>query len=323
MAVTGPAAAQAVPPFFQLNVVATPSKGVITESLGKVEFTYSIRFTYDASNPTANQFSINVTVEPITTVAPQGWQLSSPVPRQVTMKPSDTRTVTLAAQLMNDRPAQDAFDIEVRFRSEPFVSNPTPLPGTIPSQLNQGDSETVKVGVEKRLTFGESVTGFVRDYWPFIGIGALALLLLGVVLARGRRRPGGRVPLTCEAPNQPVVPGRSASFALRLANESRDAETVQLAITGVPRGWTATLPMDELELGPEESTQLWLTLGAPSTARAGDRASVEIAATPAGQPERRARLRLEADVVDSYGGGSAVEEEEEPEPSRRRRAARA
>lgn len=310
-------------PVFNLRIAATPPNGVITKSLGSIEFTFQVSFQYDASNPAAGQFLIDVTAEKVVTVFPEGWSVSSLSATQFQMRPSETKSVTVGAALQTDRPAADSIEIEVRFHSRPYFASPGGLPAApgLPAQLAQEDTDSAKVTAEKRLTAGETVTGFFRDYALWFGGVAIALFVLGVVLAKRRNQPGGRLTLSCANPEQEVAPGRGASFSLRIENQSSEAEQVRLDVHGVPAGWKAILPLRELELGRDQSTQVWLTLQAPDGAAAGESATADVTVAPKRYPDRRTRLTVRAFVGGESGESADVEEEPPRVPARGRRRA--
>lgn len=309
------AEAQTGGPFFSLQVAATPSDGLITKSLGRVDYTFQVTVRYDASNPAAGQFMVNVTVEPITTTFPEGWQVSSPSVRQFNMRPSETRLVTLSVSLLTDRPADDRLAVELRFASQPYASNPSPLPipNQFPAQLQQADTKTVRVTAEKRLTVSETVTGLARDYAPWLGGVAIALFILGVVVAK-RRRAVAVLVLSCDQPRQQIVPGRGASFPVRVLNGTSEREEIRLELEDVPMGWEALLPLHRFDLGAGASTQVWLTLKAPDDARVGSSAHVRLVASPVHFPERSSEVRLEAEVIGGYSAGAPPEEPIEAAP---------
>lgn len=308
-------AQQSSPPFFNLRIVASPSNGLITKSLGEVLFTFQISFEYDRTNPTTQQFTINVTADPISAKAPEGWEITYPTERQFNMKPAETHVLNVKAALSSDRPDKDRVDIEYKFTSQPFLTNPSPLPipTGVPAQANQADSESAKVSVEKRLTVGETVTGLVRDYaWWFGGL-ALALFVLGVVVAK-QRRPSGRIRIRCESDQQQVMPGRGASFPLRIANEGTQEDEVRLEVGGVPQGWTAILPIETFQLSGGASTQVWLTVKAPETAPAGTSANVDVTAVSERHGSSTTTVTVRADVVGGYAATEVVVDVPEPPP---------
>jgi uncharacterized membrane protein len=107
--------------------------------------------------------------------------------------------------------------------------------------------------------------------------------------------------LECDQPGQEVLPGRGASFPVRVANESPDDDRIHFTHSTLPAGWAVLLPAETLEVDAGESDTLWVTVKAPPTARAGERVTFELYANSRKHPGQESQTKLEATVVDSFG----------------------
>jgi len=105
--------------------------------------------------------------------------------------------------------------------------------------------------------------------------------------------------LLCPEPLKFVRPGRGASFPIEVKNGADEPARLALAVAAVPEGWSAFLPLPEIQLAPKETRSLWLMVRAPETAKPGEAVDVELTATDAADPRRTKRVRVRAEVSET------------------------
>lgn len=139
-----------------------------------------------------------------------------------------------------------------------------------------------------------------------------AYLVAGVILLGGafavpfllRRKRPKHATATCPEPLKPVRPGKGASFPIEVRNPSDAPRKLHLEVGPVPEGWSAFLPLPELQLAANETRSLWLMVRAPPNATPGESADVEVTARDAGRPERPTVVKVRAEVeAEPVGGG--------------------
>jgi uncharacterized membrane protein len=91
-----------------------------------------------------------------------------------------------------------------------------------------------------------------------------------------------------------VRAGRGASFPIQVRNASPQNVKYELAVGPVPQGWSAFLPLPDVQLAPREARGLWLMVRSPPDAQNGDAAEVEVSASdPATGATTNLRVRAE------------------------------
>ena len=138
-----------------------------------------------------------------------------------------------------------------------------------------------------------------------------AYLVAGILLLGGaiavplllRRKKPRRATATCPEPLKPVRPGKGTSFPIEVSNPSDGARRLHLEVGPVPEGWSAFLPLPEIQLAAKETRSLWLMVRAPPAANVGESADVEVTATDAARPERPTVVKVRAEVEPEPAGG--------------------
>lgn len=294
-----PSASQASQAVIQVRLTASPTEFVIRKSQGDTDFVFTVSFqcksgtdTYAACTGQVGEQDVQVTFTPTGAPYPDGWLVSGDKPEPTGVKAKGTFSFTVNVKLADDEPAEDVFNVVMQARAKPVTSAPIDLS----EPLGQESTASATVDVEKRLTFAEEVTGFARDYmWQFLGAAAV-LLLSGVVMVERKRGQG--LALSTDSPLQLIRPGHGASYPIRIRNDARSEDRVQLSASDLPPGWTAVLPLTELDLRGGESTQLWVTLKAPSDASPGQDFAVDFKARSSASPRRDAAVPLRVQVSD-------------------------
>lgn len=134
------------------------------------------------------------------------------------------------------------------------------------------------------------------DLRPEVVIALLVLLgILASIPLLLRKRPRA-LSADCAEPLKTLKPGKGASFPIAVTNPSPDAIRADLEVGAVPEGWTAFLPLPDLQLAPRESRNLFLMVRAPDDAAPGETVDVEVTVRNAARPDRPSLLRVRAEV---------------------------
>lgn len=189
----------------------------------------------------------------------------------------------------------------LNFATTAACSSPNPaLPCPVPQQCAaQGNPLTVQLNVQAAQGFhipGLDALGFPIEYLV-AGI-VLIVVTLAIVLLLRRRAPAGAM-LSCPEPLKFVKAGRGASFPIEVRNPADQSARLGLGVGAVPEGWSAFLPLPEIQLAAKETRGLWLMVRAPEGAKAGDAIDVDILATDPAVPNKPKKLRVRAEVTDS------------------------
>lgn len=285
--------AQGGDPYYQISAEPDDDSARITERFGQAQFQVEVQASGDQSSPFDDQVTINFNAE-YTGTPPAGWGTPEIEPSQWTAQPGETETVTITVNLQSDEPAQDRFRFNIEFTSSPDI--PSQVEPLFAGANEQSDSESVSLTVAKVLTTSESITAFADEYKWFLLVGAAGIFLLAIVLVR--RKKG--VDISCSEPTQEVLPGRGASYPVRLRNEAPEEDTFFLSTSELPSGWNVLLPVESIDLRGGEQDTVWLTVKAPGTARPGERVQFELFASSRASPGQEGSVGLEAAVVDQY-----------------------
>lgn len=310
MAAMPPSAAQNQP-FCQISATHDGPK-VITEDLGSAVIRITAQIVATQQCPAQEQFQIRMTATTVRNPAyANGWSVSDPDPAAAQTRPGRPVYFNVTVTLVSEAPSAEAITAKIRIQSTPQA-----LPPGTPAGAQTEDTEEVSFDVSRNLEPAEQLTSFVdRNKW-FLLAAAGGTFLLGVVLVRKKR---GGFTVHTDTPVQEVLPGRGASFPVEITNDSGAKRTLALGTSDVPPGWSAILPLERLELGGNESSTVWLTLKAPTTARPGEHVQASLVTTDA--DGNTAEVLVEALVVEKYGvtpGASAPGPPLAPLPAKRR-----
>ena len=291
---TFPGAAQTEQAYFRVNLAIADAKVTIEEVSGskEVEAVISMSCLEDADSygPCTGPLATTpIDVELIVEAPPAGWS-TNPSTSSFRMPANEERRTRITIKLLQDEPDADSFGMRVRATATPDH----PLPA-----FSQPSQASDVVTVEKKLTVAQKVVNFTGAYAPWL-LGAAGLAIVGIVLLARKKK--GRLLLMSDAPQQTVLPGRGASFPVRIENEARDPDRVRLGVGQLPQGWAAIIPLDEIDLRPNEQTQLWVTVRCPPRALPGDVVNFDLRASSLGGSQREARVPLRVEV----SGGSAL-----------------
>lgn len=216
----------------------------------------------------AGQLAATVTVT-ATTSAP-GWLIvSSPAPATVGGQTTGSFTVTVEA-------TPDAGGDALVLLAASGTCD-SPLGGQCPPQACNAGNANAQVNVPFQPA----------DGFQFPGLGALNVpleyLVAGIVLVGlataiplAMRRNKGGIVADCPEPLKMVKPGRGTSFPIELRNGAKEPSSAQFEVGPVPEGWSAFMPLPEVQLAGREARSLWLMVRSPANAAQGDAVDVEL-----------------------------------------------
>ncbi|GEM_PF-5540477 len=122
----------------------------------------------------------------------------------------------------------------------------------------------------------------------------LVALAIAIPLLVRKRKPG--LAADCPEPLKMVRPGRGTSFPIDIRNPGAEPLTAQFEVGPVPEGWSAFMPLPEVQLAPKESRSLWLMVRSPAQATTGATADVEVRLRSAARPDASATVKVRAEV---------------------------
>lgn len=135
------------------------------------------------------------------------------------------------------------------------------------------------------------------DFPPEYLIASLVLVGLVAAIAMLARRPARGVAAECPEPLKLLSPGRGASFPIEVRNSGGEPVTAQLDVGSVPEGWSAFMPLPDVQLAPRETRSMFLMVRAPEEATTGDAVEVEVTVRPQGAGAGKAsHVRVRAEV---------------------------
>lgn len=224
--------------------------------------------------------------------APPGWIVENPEDQTRTVAGGDNEAFTFTIT-----PGASATgDFEVSFDVSGACALPAP---GVPCPPNACSTNAAPSSALVRLapSQGGGIPGLQNLNFP------LEYLVAGVVLVGVaatipfllRKKAAGFV-AECPEPLKMVRPGRGTSFPIEVRNASAEPVTAQFEIGPIPEGWTAFMPLPEVQLAGRETRSLWLMVRSPATAQEGDAADVEVRLRSAARPDVSSVVRIRAEV---------------------------
>ncbi|MEA3201237.1 MAG: hypothetical protein QOE90_2665 [Thermoplasmata archaeon] len=235
-------------------------------------------------------FTLAVTVSATTTTA--GWKVVSG-DQQVTVAPGGTGSVKFHVQATKD--AKDSMVIN--FAATGACQGPNPQlscpAGVSQCVVTAAGTGSVQLQQGGGLAFpGLDNLNFPIEY-VIAGVVLVALAIAIPLLVR-KRRPA--LAADCPEPLKMVRPGRGTSFPIDIRNPTAQAMTAAFEVGPVPEGWSAFMPLPEVQLAPKEARSLWLMVRAPQNAETGATADVEVRLRDTQRPESKASVKVRAEV---------------------------
>ena len=211
-----------------------------------------------------------VTVTASTSTA--GWTITaSPDPATVTAGQSKVFTFTLTAGSAANLAAT------VAFAANGACNPPAPLPACTQSQCTANANGQVVVPYKAPSGFQfPDLSKIGLNVGPEYIIAAIVLIGLATAIPFAMRRKKTGVVAACPEPLKMVRAGRGTSFPIEIRNGSKDAATAQFEVGPVPEGWSAFMPLPEVQLASREARSLWLMVRSPQGAAVGDAVDVEL-----------------------------------------------
>jgi hypothetical protein len=253
--------------------------------------------TFSVQNNGGVDATVNLTAS---TAKTPGWKLSGPdSASQVVTANGGKASFTFTAT--SDPNVGQGPEIDVAGTAA--CQAPQGLPLACPSQgagvcIVQLKSDSAIMQLAPKTGFhipGLDGLDFPVEYL-IAGIVLVAVLIAIPLALRRRRGAVANAALSCPEPLKPVRAGKGASFPIELKNTGDKATKLALDVGAVPEGWSAFLPLPEIQLAPKEARGLWLMVRAPPDAKSGDAAEVEVRASDP-ETSRSTTVKVRAEVM--------------------------
>lgn len=215
------------------------------------------------NNP--NQVPVRATVTAVAD-AP-GWTVSAPDPASIPAQGSADFTFTVTAG------GNAVGDAVVTFSASGACESPQGVP--CPGDACNAGSVNTQVQVPLEAEGGFTLPSF-GGASPELLIAGVVLIGLASIIPFAMRRKKTGVVADCPEPLKIVRPGRGTSFPIEIRNPSKAAATAQFEVGPVPEGWSAFMPLPEVQLAARESRSLWLMVRSPQEAKVGETVDVEL-----------------------------------------------
>ena len=239
--------------------------------------------TVDVTN--GGQVPATVTVTGATTSA--GWTIiTSPEP--ATVEPGASGAFTFVVSAAGDA----GGDATVSFAASGACETPQglPCPG---NACNAGSANTqVQVPLRPAEGFRLPALGFPIEY--LLAAVVLVGLAAAIPFAMRKKRPG--LHAECPEPLKMLRAGRGTSFPIEIRNGSKEPTTAHFEVGPVPQGWSAFMPLPEVQLAAREARSLWLMVRSPQEAQVGDTVDIELRLKDARRGGGGAVVRVRAEV---------------------------
>lgn len=209
------------------------------------------------------------TITATAVVAQPGWSVSTPEPQTVPANGQADITFTVSS---TESATEDAI---VSFSASGTCQTPQNLP--CPGDACNAGSANSQVEVPLQASGGFTFPGLdALGASPEYLIAGLVLIGLAVAIPLAMRRKKSGVVADCPEPLKMVRAGRGTSFPIEIRNASKDPATAQFEVGAVPEGWSAFMPLPEVQLAAREARSLWLMVRSPNEAQVGDAVEVEL-----------------------------------------------
>lgn len=224
----------------------------------------------------------------VTASADAGWAIvSSPAPTNVPQQGVQSFTVVVEAATDATRAGTITFSAS--------GTCDTPLGTNCPQAACVAASVNTQVVVPLRADEGFRFPGLGSlDLDPEYLIAGILLVGIATAIPLAMRKKRGGIVAECPEPLKMVKPGRGTSFPIELRNAAKEPVSAQFEVGPVPEGWSAFMPLPEVQLAAREARSLWLMVRSPQNAAQGDAVDVELRLRDAtGKDARVVRVRAE------------------------------
>ncbi len=243
--------------------------------------------TFESSSPLDNVQERTILME--LDGVPDGWT-ASVEPTHFSLANGATRSVTITIAVTTGAEAED-LDLVVNAKLMPRGIADIPGIGT---EVEPEETASASVNVLREDPLTREALEAVGAWLWLVLAGALVLAVVAGKLVYDTRRTA--VKLHCSISEADITPGGRVAVPMRVENVTRLEDTVVFHVAPMPDGWSAHLPVPELDLDGHQSEELHLIIQAPATAKAGDRHNVGVSAHSAQAPKRAAELVVAATV---------------------------
>lgn len=222
----------------------------------------------------------------------EGWEFDADAPSAILIAPQDSASFLFAVRATESATTDALPTLTARGVCEPAG----PLP--CPPQACSVEAEPVQTRIQFRQAEGLNIPGLSNlDFPPEYLVASLVLVGLVAAIVVLARRPARGVAADCPEPLKQVKAGRGASFPIEVRNAGGEPVTAQLEVGAVPEGWSAFMPLPDVQLAARESRNLFLMVRAPEQAGVGDAVDVEVMVRNPARPEKTTTVRVRAEVA--------------------------
>lgn len=221
-----------------------------------------------------------------------GWEYDADAPSAVVIPAGQSGSFSFNVR-PTEATTEDAL-AQLTARGVCQAAGPVPCP----DQACTVEAGAIQTRVGFRPSEGLDIPGLSDlNFPPEYLVASLVLVgLVAAIMVLARRPPRG-VLADCPEPLKQVKAGRGASFPIEVRNAGGEALTAQLEVGAVPEGWSAFMPLPDVQLAPRESRNLFLMVRAPEQAGVGDAVDVEVTVRNAARPGKAATVRVRAEVT--------------------------
>ncbi len=280
-----PLATAQTPEASTLSVTSGGHGTVSVEEPADLQFTV----TFESQNPldTQNPRDIHLELDAL----PAGWTASID-PQSLSMVSGASQTVTVTVAVSTQHTG-DGADVTLRALLVPYGLNPVPGVGEAFDPAATAE-DSARVTVDESLTRG-LLEGLGNWIW-FLLVAILALAgLAGKLIADARRQC---VAMVASKTQVELAPGKNIAVPISVENLCRSEDTVVFHVASVAKGWSASLPVPELDLDGGATEEMQLIIAAPKDAVPGETQVVGLSAHSAQAPRRVAEAVITITVVE-------------------------
>lgn len=240
--------------------------------------TLDFQVTFESQNPFDGQTPRDIQL--IVSGAPDGWT-AAVSPSVLSMMAGDSETVTVTVAIDTNTEDEEAT-IRLEARLAPRGANVVPGLGPILDPAATG-SDTAEVQRDETPTrqLLETLGSFV---WFILAGLLIAAVLIAKLVRDARKRTVDLQPTEAHAD---VAAGSKVAVPMQVRNIGNREDTVVFHISSGDRGWSATLPLPELDLDADQQEELQLIVHAPKDVPSGTTQTIGVTAR-GGQSRRLA-----------------------------------
>lgn len=223
-----------------------------------------------------------------------GWQFDAEAANAVTIAPGGSQALPFQVRATDPTEA----DATAVLAASGVCLTPAGTDCALPQCQLQAPAVTTRV--QYRAAEGLQIPGLQDlSFPPEYLIASLVLVGLVAAIIALSRRPTRGISADCPEPLKLIRPGRGASFPIAIRNAGGESQTAQLEVGSVPEGWSAFMPLPDVQLAPRESRSIFLMVRAPEEAEDGDAVDVEVTVRPQTSSGKSSQLRVRAEVKES------------------------